>query len=153
MAVSKVVYGSNTLVDLTADTVKADKLLSGYTAHGANGNKITGTFAPSTAKMAYGSFTGNGASSYTITGIGFTPTRFILLCTSKVTNGDLNGFTGAFYDGSSGKVYQIYYAAGYAGNEPNNNAPFTIGNGTVTFGYWARHTVAGVSYQWIAIAE
>lgn len=43
MAISKVVYGGNTLIDLTADTIKADKLLEGYTAHGADGEPITGT--------------------------------------------------------------------------------------------------------------
>ena len=43
MAVSKVIYGGDTLIDLTADTIKADKLLTGYTAHGADGEKITGT--------------------------------------------------------------------------------------------------------------
>lgn len=43
MSISKVVYGGNTLIDLTADTIKADKLLEGYTAHGADGEPITGT--------------------------------------------------------------------------------------------------------------
>lgn len=43
MSISKVVYGGNTLIDLTADTVKADKILSGYTAHSADGEAITGT--------------------------------------------------------------------------------------------------------------
>ena len=43
MAISKVVYGGNTLIDLTADTITADKLLKDITAHGANGEKITGT--------------------------------------------------------------------------------------------------------------
>lgn len=43
MAISKVVYGGDTLIDLTADTIKADKLLKGYTAHGADGEPITGT--------------------------------------------------------------------------------------------------------------
>lgn len=42
MAISKVVYGGNTLIDLTSDTLKADKLLKGYTAHGADGEPITG---------------------------------------------------------------------------------------------------------------
>lgn len=42
MAISKVVYGGQTLIDLTADTIKADKLLSGYTAHGADGEVING---------------------------------------------------------------------------------------------------------------
>ncbi|MBR5574381.1 MAG: hypothetical protein IKW35_07805 [Paludibacteraceae bacterium] len=42
MAISKVIYGGQTLIDLTADTVTADKVLEGYTAHGADGEKITG---------------------------------------------------------------------------------------------------------------
>lgn len=43
MAISKVIYGGNTLIDLTADTVAADKLLKGYKAHGADGEVITGS--------------------------------------------------------------------------------------------------------------
>lgn len=43
MAISKVIYGGETLIDLTADTVTADKMLSGIKAHGANGELITGT--------------------------------------------------------------------------------------------------------------
>ena len=33
MAINKVVYGTNVLIDLTADTVTADKLAQGITAH------------------------------------------------------------------------------------------------------------------------
>lgn len=41
---SKVVLASGeVLIDLTSDTVDASHLLSGYTAHGANGAPITGT--------------------------------------------------------------------------------------------------------------
>lgn len=43
MAISKVIYGGETLIDLTTDSVKADKLLKGITAHGADGEKMTGT--------------------------------------------------------------------------------------------------------------
>lgn len=43
MAISKVVYGTTTLIDLTSDTVEASKLLSGYTAHGRDGEAVTGT--------------------------------------------------------------------------------------------------------------
>ena len=43
MAVNKVVYGTTVLVDLTEDTVTADKLLKGETAHDASGEPITGT--------------------------------------------------------------------------------------------------------------
>lgn len=43
MATNKVVYGSTVLIDLTADTVTADKILAKYTAHDASGATITGT--------------------------------------------------------------------------------------------------------------
>lgn len=41
--VNKVSLGSETLIDLTADTVTPDKLLAGYIAHDASGALITGT--------------------------------------------------------------------------------------------------------------
>ena len=87
MAISKVIYGGQTLIDLTADTVVADKLLVGYKAHGADGEIVEGTCsfdantqdATATAaeilkgKVAYnkgnritGSMTNNGAVSGTI---------------------------------------------------------------------------------------
>lgn len=36
-------YAGKVLIDLSKDTVTSDKLLEGYTAHGANGDKVTGT--------------------------------------------------------------------------------------------------------------
>ena len=42
-AINKVLYGSETLIDLTDLTVDQDKLLRGHTAIRADGNKITGT--------------------------------------------------------------------------------------------------------------
>lgn len=41
--VNKVVYGGTILIDLTGDTVTADKVLTGYTAHDKSGATITGT--------------------------------------------------------------------------------------------------------------
>lgn len=43
MARNKVVYGSEVLIDLTADTVTKDTLLKGATAHDKSGEIITGT--------------------------------------------------------------------------------------------------------------
>lgn len=43
MGISRVDYGDTTLIDLTQDTIKAEKLYSGYTAHKADGEAITGT--------------------------------------------------------------------------------------------------------------
>lgn len=42
MAVNKVVYGGETLIDISKDTVTKDKLLAGFTAHDQDGNPITG---------------------------------------------------------------------------------------------------------------
>ena len=45
MAISKVVYGNTTLIDLTSDTIALDgsDLAYGVTAHGRDGSAITGT--------------------------------------------------------------------------------------------------------------
>lgn len=43
MAINKVVYGNNTLIDLTGDSVEAGALLNGYTAHDRSGASITGS--------------------------------------------------------------------------------------------------------------
>lgn len=40
---SKVIYAGETLIDLTSDTVTKEKVLKGITAHGADGELITGT--------------------------------------------------------------------------------------------------------------
>lgn len=42
MAYNKIIYGGNTLIDLTADTVDADHLLKTYTAHDKSGVVISG---------------------------------------------------------------------------------------------------------------
>lgn len=41
--INKVVFGDNTLMDLTSDTVEASNLLEGETAHDRSGTPITGT--------------------------------------------------------------------------------------------------------------
>lgn len=43
MAINKVIYGSTVLIDLTADTVTQDKILTGFKAHDQSGAVITGT--------------------------------------------------------------------------------------------------------------
>ena len=40
---SKVIFNGEVLIDLTGDTVAADKLLKGITAHGKDGAPVTGT--------------------------------------------------------------------------------------------------------------
>ena len=42
MAISKVVYGQNVLIDLTADTVTSGTMVTGTTAHAADGTALVG---------------------------------------------------------------------------------------------------------------
>lgn len=86
---NKVVYNGNVLIDLTADTVDAAHLLSGYTAHAKSGAPITGACSydadtsDATAsqseillsKTAYvngvkltGTMANNGSNNVTVTG-------------------------------------------------------------------------------------
>lgn len=50
--VNKVVLGSDTVLDLTSDTVTPETLLVGTTAHNAKGEIITGTLVPCTVYSA-----------------------------------------------------------------------------------------------------
>lgn len=50
--VNKVVLGSDTVLDLTSDTVSPETLLVGTTAHNAKGETITGTLVPCTVYSA-----------------------------------------------------------------------------------------------------
>lgn len=43
MAINKVIFGGNVLIDLTGDTVTAEQLAEGVTAHDKSGVAITGT--------------------------------------------------------------------------------------------------------------
>ena len=45
MAINKIIYGGNVLLDLTGDTVTPDKVLLGFTYHGADGVEHEGTCA------------------------------------------------------------------------------------------------------------
>lgn len=52
MGVAKVNYNDETLIDLTADTVNADTLLAGETAHDAEGNPVVGLYTPPMVQLS-----------------------------------------------------------------------------------------------------
>ena len=60
MAISRVDFGGQTLIDLTEDTVTASTLAVGATAHGANGELVRGALAPSASGVE--SFNGRTGS-------------------------------------------------------------------------------------------
>ena len=50
MAFSKIILNGTTLMDVTGDTVAADKLLTGYTATGADGEAVSGSISTKSAQ-------------------------------------------------------------------------------------------------------
>ena len=58
MAISKVVFGTSTLIDLSEDTVSPETLGSGITAHAANGELITGTASAASGTTQWGTIEG-----------------------------------------------------------------------------------------------
>ena len=66
--VNKVIYGSDTLIDLSEDTVTGAVMRSGYKAHNKSGAPITGTMSTVTPRFSGGMLTGNSATA-TLTNI------------------------------------------------------------------------------------
>lgn len=75
MKANKVILNGETVIDLTADTVTADKLLVGETAHDKSGNQIVGTLVA------------GGGGAVTL----FTPSISLQSVTSVLTITDDNG--------------------------------------------------------------
>ena len=95
MGVAKVNYNDETLIDLTADTVTADTLRLGKTAHDAEGNAVTGTYTPPTVQLSKtAEITENG--SHTIqpdegyTGMGTVTANVNVPATPKTASGSTN---------------------------------------------------------------
>lgn len=119
MAVSKVNYGSTTLIDLTGDTVTADKLLSGYTAHGADGEAITGTYQDGSGSGIQAQHITSADEAITISGSG----------TVKVWG---YGYHSGGYMGTTYSFVGDGYYSGSYGTPSKKSATFSISNGKLS---------------------
>lgn len=125
MAVNKVIYGTTVLVDLTGDTVTADKLLKGATAHDASGEPITGTL-----EAGSGGSSDNNCEAYHITSASAT-LNFKTTGTVKVW-----GY-GTATSGYTTSVYAFvgdgYYKSASWGSPTKTSASFSVNaNGTLS---------------------
>ena len=118
MAVNKVVYGTTVLVDLTGDTVTADKLLKGATAHDASGEQITGTM-----EAGSGGSSDNNCEAYHITSAS-TTLNFKTTGTVKVWGygAKRSTYTTTLY----AFVGDGYYAGSSYGTPSKTSATFSI---------------------------
>lgn len=135
MAVNRVDYGGNTLIDLSADTVTADALLSGFTAHGADGELITGTadgvHVASTTKAP-----SSNATSIAFTGLAAQPKAFMLIATTQISLSSTYYVTAVTSNGTNN--YGTYVRKGSGGGSSAYNYvsssyfSWTYENGTLT---------------------
>ena len=142
-AISKVVYGNTTLIDLTADTVAADKLLKNYTAHGRDGELITGSCefdADTSDATATTSDILTGATAY-VNGVKITgdmPNRGALTGTIDDKD-DAVTINAGYYDGSGSVTIDS--------TEKSKIIAENIKDGVTILGVLGTYTGAGVTAQ------
>lgn len=104
MAYNKVIYNNNTLIDLTSDTVTADKLMQGYTAHDASGALITGTATGgggSSVQIGTGSGTAGTSNTLTFTNLAGEPTSYAVFYGGTINTSSTVIVAGLAYDGTN----------------------------------------------------
>lgn len=142
MAVNKVVLGENTLIDLTGDTVSADKLAKGTTAHDMAGEPIVGTMEAGGGKVytfTDGLTETNGTVSWDLNDTIFHPASggvgsIAIGYTKKAGNLTADG-KGSFVFGcamGSGKIAS-YYDGGIAGGY-SSSGTISTSTGGITLG-------------------
>lgn len=142
MATNKVQLADGTvLIDLTADTVTADKLLQGYTAHDASGAQITGTASGGGAVVINDTTDTHGGTIREITAVvlsGDTVTAASML--NGVTAHDASGtaITGTIQSVSGGTPTATKSAV-------NNHAVTVTPSVTNTTGYITGSTITGTA--------
>ena len=135
MPVNKVVFGDRTLIDLTSDTVSADKLAKGVTAHDKTGVQITGTMESGGSSEKYGATLDTFLGDVNVSGVLQAPTGQTDLVFDGVT--DLANFAlqYKFYMNptiSSASFPQLVQVTGYSAllacfqNTPLENISFPV---------------------------
>ena len=154
--VNKVVINGETKLDLSGDTITADKLAEGYTAHDASGAPITGT-------MTGGGFdeteyskvlSSNKSTTITFTGLQGEPREWRVVCPSSVT---VNDYTTDYILGGAktpnGGV--LFHAKGSWSNMSykSSEVTTTYSNGSLTINavsssvYWINGTSYTLYYK------
>ena len=94
---NKIIYGNETLIDLTGDTVTASDVASGVTFHLPNGAQATGTFSPSVT-TATATLESSG-SELVFSGLSHEPSWFVVLFEGSAVKGS-NPVPVFLYDGT-----------------------------------------------------
>lgn len=130
---NKIIYGNNTLIDLTSDTATASDVRTGVIFHLASGVQTTGIM---TTQMSDKSATTTGTTTQdvSISGLDKEPSWFILICASTTTVSRTRRVMHIIYDGSS--ITERHSTnttnSGYIDTTDSSFAPtFTYSSGTL----------------------
>lgn len=126
--VNKIIYGGNTLIDLTGDTATASDVAVGKTFHLASGLQATGTLSPSVATAT--------TSSSTARTVSFTvskePSWFMMICASTNTTARSYRVQHLLYDGTTTTMYYGNGSTAGSINTSTSHVTFSYSSGTLT---------------------
>lgn len=144
MAVSKVILNGTTLIDVTDDTVAADKVLYGYTATKNDGTEITGSIASKTSA----DLTVSGGTVTAPAG------AYASDASASVASGTItNNTSGGTSSGTINRGSQIKIGAGYYSDDAYYEAQANSGTvnisqaGTTSVDGYASASVASGAYS------
>lgn len=139
---NKVVYGGNTLIDLTADTVTAADVASGKTFHLANGTQGIGTASGGVTQGKISSQTSVSSSSLSFAGLQGEPISFVVYI-NAIQGASWINYSGSaeyrtlfiYYDGTDRYTIAAYTDAMNPAIVRTNGSDisFTYTNGTLSF--------------------
>lgn len=140
MAVNRVDFGGNTLIDLTGDTLEsAEQLLKGIIAHAKDGSVITGLMeagggAPESGEWACGTYTPAetitiGTSKYITIETGLKEIRFFgFIFNHAHTSGTAHEYMMAIWDYNGGDYYGYRLAHSNSNSISSLRAGATVNN-------------------------
>lgn len=135
MAISKVILNGTTLMDVTTDTVTADKLLSSYTATKNDGTKITGSYSGGSINVSTYFTISNSEYTLTFNNIQSAPSAFFLLFDNDTNNHGLwinnHCVTSISYDGTTTTALAMGDTMSYSATQEY----YTFASGELTWSY------------------
>lgn len=157
MGVNRVDFGNETLIDLSGDTVTAASLLAGFTAHGADGEAITGTAGIHVESITKAP--SSNATSIAFTGLAAQPKAFMLIATTQMTlattyyvsavTSDGENTYGTYVRRSSGGGSSAYqYVSSSYFSWDYDDGTLTVRSQSSTYGGYFR---SGVTYRLIYV--
>ena len=127
---NKVVYGGDTVIDLTSDTATELDVASGKTFHLASGEQATGTFSPSVS-VATATTSSSTARTVSFT-VSKEPSWFMMICAGTNSGARSYRVQHMLYDGTTTTTYYTYSTTAGSISSSTSYGTFSYSSGTLT---------------------